>query len=405
MFIFLFSIFSGAIRKWIVDSNVVSNIILMVQLLIPFSFLFLLTGRVKSPFSSGVMCLYVIVLLVLAFNPMNLTIFHSAFGVVTHLGFWIAIFFYLENKDLFKLDRQLWLVAIVCVLELLLGLIQYSLPFSHPLNRYANTETIKQIAIIKNSVRVSGTFSYLGGFMSFLLFYALLVWTLVHKGSNITLCIGLYLLGFMGCLMSGSRAPTYIYIIIGLMMTYYEFGSKGIWRVLLLLSIVLLLGTSVFYFLGDKLEFLSSVAEKSYSNFQERRTQNISSGEESNRIMGPIQDVIFFPGEYPLLGVGLGATYQGVTAIWGTSPYVKSYPSWLEEEPERIIVEGGFVLLLLKIVLFIFLYKRLNIPSFAKVIIFVLVFLYVPLVYNIYYSIFFFLGLIFLDSNFRKKNV
>ncbi|MFT3932741.1 MAG: hypothetical protein QM726_03915 [Chitinophagaceae bacterium] len=202
--------------------------------------------------------------------------------------------------------------------------------------------------------------------------------------------------------MSGSRTPTYIYIVIGVLLVYSEFGIKSLGKLLLIVSLVGGCIIGVFYFLGSHLVSVEETVNTSFEKFEKRRTTNKDNGEEGGRIMGTLNDVIFFPGAYPAIGVGLGATYQGAIAKWGTSKYVKEYPSWLEEEPERIVLEGGYLLLFFKIALFVALYKYLGMPGFSKLILFILIFLFVPIVYNTYNATYIFLGLIFLDKTYQK---
>jgi hypothetical protein len=215
--------------------------------------------------------------------------------------------------------------------------------------------------------------------------------------------IFLYIVGMIGCFMSGSRSAFYPYLLIGGLILYTEYGVKRLFGVLASIIVVGLISITITFFLGDKVAFLSDTINKSYENFENRRTVNKSKGEEQHRILKTLDGVLFFPGEYPAIGVGLGATYQGAIAIWGTSPYVLNYPGWLEEEPERIIVEGGFVLFIFRIFLFIYLFNKLSIPKFAKGILLGFSFIFLSLVFFTYTSTYFFLGLILLDSAYRQR--
>ena len=102
LFLFLFSTFSGLVRKWILPIGVVNNLVLFIQLLLPLSFIFLPNNKSKSILLT-LMPVYLIVLLLMAFNPMNLTFYHGFFGVVLHFGFWFALSYYLNNRENFKL--------------------------------------------------------------------------------------------------------------------------------------------------------------------------------------------------------------------------------------------------------------------------------------------------------------
>ncbi len=403
VFIFLFSTLSGAIRKWFIASDGLSNAILGIQLVVPFGFLIFQTRKAVHTAFTSLLLIYTIVLFILAFNPMNETVFHGIFGIFIHLGFWFTCFFYLNNKNLFEPSKFLYLFLLVGIAELLLGFVQYTLPSTHFLNKYANEDAIADVATFGSVVRITGSFSYLGGFGSFMIFYAFMIWAMLRLHYSSFLVIFLYTLGLIGCFMSVSRTPTYMYITMGLLMVYCEFGIRNFGKLLAVLAIVVGGIVGIFYFLGNQLSFVQTTINSSYENFEKRRSSNQENGEEDRRIMGTLTDVIFFPGEYPTLGVGLGSTYQGATAVWGRSKYILEYPSWLEEEPERVVVEGGYLLLFLKIFLFIALYRKLRIPGIAKAVLFILVFLFVPIVFNTYNSTYLFLGLTLLDSTYKDK--
>src|SRR5205823_8969299 len=147
-----------------------NNTILAIQLSIPFSFLFLVRSKqLHSPFKP-LLIAYIFLLVLLAINPMNYTIFHGIFGIILHLGFWMACFFYFENKEYFELHDLFKLFIAISIAEVVLGFIQYTLPASHILNKYVNESSIADIAMVGNSVRVTGTFSYLAGYAAFFVF-------------------------------------------------------------------------------------------------------------------------------------------------------------------------------------------------------------------------------------------
>ena len=103
-----------------------------------------------------------------------------------------------------------------------------------------------------------------------------------------------------------------------------------------------------------------------------------------------------FKGDYGLFGVGLGSTYQGANALFGVSAAVKEHPV-NEDELDRIVLEGGFILLALKIVLMVLLVRNSCINKLYLSVYLILVILFVPIVFNIYNSIYLFLGLALLD--------
>jgi hypothetical protein len=400
--IFLYSTFSGSIRKWGGASGLINNIVFGIQLLLPFLFLLLRRPGYRSPFNK-LLLFYSLILFLLALNPMNLTIFHGLFGLLIHLGFWVCCFFYIRNRELFNLKKIIWLFLFVALIEIVLAFIQYNLPPTHFLNAYANEGEVAGIATTGGKVRVTGTFSYLGGFYAFFTFFPLVLWGLIRRQYPRYIIIILYLAGMVACFMSGSRSTLYMYLIIGALMVYSEGGLKMLVQTLGGGILIVGIMYTFTFFLEGKFGFISDTVTIAYETFEGRRKSNAASGEEQARISTTYTDVIFYTGEYPLLGVGLGATYQGATSTFGTSHYVLQHPSYIEEEPERIVLEGGFVLFLFKIILLASFLKYIRIPVLAKIILGVIIFLYIPIVFNVYNAIYIFLGLVFLDSSYNEQ--
>lgn len=77
LFIYLFTVFSGAFRKWFNFSDEFSNIIFFLQLLVPYSFLLIKGGMKKWQLGLPVFMLLILVLAIGVFNPWNFTIFHG----------------------------------------------------------------------------------------------------------------------------------------------------------------------------------------------------------------------------------------------------------------------------------------------------------------------------------------
>ncbi|MFX6945393.1 hypothetical protein ABTH53_20265, partial [Acinetobacter baumannii] len=79
------------------------------------------------------------------------------------------------------------------------------------------------------------------------------------------------------------------------------------------------------FFVGYGIDKIRYLVENAFIGFAERRDRGIQTGEESFRIFGDLNEVFNFRGNYPIIGVGLGSTYQGANKLFGTSPYVLEY--------------------------------------------------------------------------------
>ncbi len=395
LYIFIYTLISGALRKWVFTSGITGNIILFFQILLPFIFSIKHQGLNLLRYQN-IIKFYFFVLLISAFNPLNLTIFHGFFGIILHLGFWWLLFYYFVNRHFINITTLIPLLILFCTIEIVLGFIQYQLPSDHILNKYAAINLLgenQSVAMVGNSVRITGTFSYISGYNAFLIFAMFFNWGLIRAKYN-KLVISFLLSGtIIATLMSGSRSSALLTSIF-LFMIISEFTiktGKEFFKSLVFPFIFL-------FFLARGSFGLEDIIDKAYFNFDERRTINAKNGEQNQRISSDIQELfIDYRGKYPIFGVGLGSTYQGSTAIFGVSEYVNEY-GYYENELPRIVLEGGFFLLFVRIFLFIWILSWLDLNKLSKIISFIVFIFGIPIVFNIYNSIFFALGLIFLDN-------
>ena len=405
LFIFLFTTLSGAVRKWVFQGGVVSNAILGIQLIMPLLFLFL--PLIKRPNSIGVILrVYIFLLFPMIVNPLNHTYYHGVIGFVLHLGMWIPFFYYFNNRSYLSIDRLIPVFILITIAEISLAMVQYSLPFEHFLNRYANESIINHAASIGDSIRVTGSFSYIGGFGSFMFFASCLIHIMIIRKTNFIITYLVLMLGLMGAFMSGYRAVVGLFVLV--VFSAFVFSGKFMRQMISLFKGGVILIFVLFFnsIINDPLGIESRFI-RSYDNFTQRVERSTERGEGQSRLSGPINDIINFRGEYWLFGIGLGSTYQGANAIWGESIHLKPY-GWYEEEPERILLEGGWILFLIRVILFVVLGYFLNIPLLLKAPLLILIFVYFPIVFNTFNAFYIFLGLSLLDivyNNLEKKNI
>jgi hypothetical protein len=394
IFIFLYTVFSGALRKWLITTKSFGNIIFAVQLLSPF--IFLLSHNKYKVFKNKFFTTFLFYLLFCVFNPLNLTLGHGLLGLLIHAALWFILFFYVENRNTFQITLLIPLFITISIVEIFLGFIQYGLPADHFLNKYADLEAAGGfMANVGDAVRVCGTFSYIGGYTSFLLFFIFFIWALVKINYNAFITVTLLFLGLIACFMSGSRGITYTYVIFLGFLIIFEFKKQHFKNLVngITLPVIILI---LIFLIKGKLGFENQLFHI-FDNFNERRITNKESGEENQRIFWDWQQLIDFKGNYPFFGVGLGSTYQGAIAIFGTSDYVKEM-GYLETENTRIVVEGGFILLILKFAISFYLVSLLSVSKQSK---FFLVFFFIFLagyVFNIYNTVFIFLGIALIDN-------
>lgn len=403
LFVYLFAVFSGAIRKWGVSSTAVGNIFLGVLLVTPYAFFVIDPAGGRKVFSSKMLSLYLILLLAMCFNPLNKTIMHGVLGLIIHFNFWFATFYYIENRDKFQFERLIFIFAIVSLFEFILTSIQYQLPQDNILNKYADEKLVgNTIAVVGQSVRVTGTFSFLAGYASFITFHGFLVIVMIRTLFRPSFTVFLFLFGLMSGFMNGSRGAVYSYLFIIVSYLIAEARNTRVMSLIGRLILPAVVVYAIFLLAGDY--DVSKRFGEAYSNFEERRTTLAERGEESGRIQSIYKEVIDFRGRYPFFGVGLGSTYQGAQVLFGISEYVIEYGP-LENEWTRIVLEGGFLLLFLKFVMTYTMVMRLQVSIYMKAIISALIVVISPVVFSIYSSIFVYLGVTMLDYFMYKDKI
>jgi hypothetical protein len=388
--LFLFSVLNGAIRKWIfVGNSGVNNLLLFGQMLAPFIIVAFMR-REKNWFSYFPLVPYAIALVAFALNPMNMSLFHGLFGFFLHFGFWLLMLTYIHEREAFPLEKMIKPMLIVCLVEGILSFIQFQLPIEHPLNRYESGDAISGFE--GGGVRVTGTFSYISSYSAFLFFFGFFIWALmVEQKRPIVLIYVLAVLAVLAAFMNGSRStvlPVVVFILFGL-LSYGNVLSKI--RALLVIPVLLVL--AMLFGLGNRFPAIG----KAYDAFMTRVEYGQRTGESSNRALESFIEVTTFDSRNPLFGLGLGATYQGANQVWGKSHYVAQY-GYFEEEPERVMLEGGYALLIIRALLFLLLIKQLKIPLLLSVPVMVYIFFLTQMISSTYQALFTFFGLAILDK-------
>ncbi|HTN20037.1 MAG TPA: hypothetical protein VL125_06160 [Pelobium sp.] len=403
LYLFLFTTLSGAIRKWGIDSKIISNAILGIQLLIPLSFIFFKNAfhfdyRQRNIFV--VLLSYIFVLLLLAANPLGATLGHGILGLVMHLGFWLPMFIYVKDPEAFKLEKLIPLLILFCFAQVVLGSIQSALPPEAWLNRYAVTEGEGFAdALVGDSVRVSGTFSYISGYNSFMLFYTLLACVLIKVRYQPFILIPFLAIGYYGCLISGSRGTTYSYLIIIGIYVLTSVNIKANSKLIGGALLVVFVGGFFNFVLQDPLHIYEKFAQSS-QNFEDRAEG--TSDNTKGRITGAIDELVDLEFEHDIIGVGLGSTYQGAIALFGFNRNLNG--EGFETEFKRVVLEGGYILLILRFVMFFYLMQFLKGNFFFKLTIFTLSLFVFSIIYNTYNAFFFMLGIALIDRVSRLES-
>ncbi|MEZ4843455.1 MAG: glycosyltransferase family 4 protein [Bacteroidia bacterium] len=395
---------AGGLRKWVINSAIVDRLFLLIQFIIPFVVGFSIKKR--PHLLNLVILFYSILLVLMALNPLNHTIYHGILGIIIHLGFWYAMLSYWQNDNVFELSNaQILTMFSVAVVQLVLAPIQFLSPPNSFINKYVGTDESSGVAATLGSgddlfIRVTGTFSYLSGYTSFMIFLAFFIWfLLLHGKTKLWIIVSLIVFGTIANFMSGARSGTAYFLLISLFGIFYTLKFQK------LLIAIIATGIIGIYISTTPLYKKAMFIQKSYEAFSNRVKWGNKSGESKKRLSVGLTEVLNYRGSFPIFGSGLGGTYQGATGIWGESYIVKSYPGGYEEEAERTIIEGGFVLYLFKLFLFTLFVRYSKLPILFKIPFVFLLLTNFNLAFNIYNSIFLFCGLILVENELRKKTL
>ncbi len=233
------------------------------------------------------------------------------------------------------LKRYVALAIPVC----LLAFLQFRSPADSAINVYARGSNAPGTVSTFGSstqVRVTGTFSYISGYSSYLLAMAILVLAVLaatrwrQRGNWIVYgALGLTLLGM---LMTGSRGPVFMLVLLLPIYAWLSLARENdrataVGRSLLGLGLVAML--------------LNYVGSDAIGAFYGRAS---GSSDLVGRMTGPILGPINTLDEAGLAGVGIGATHQTAAAVTkDLAPYSWLRGILLEDEPSRIMLELGLL--------------------------------------------------------------
>lgn len=398
--ILLFTLLSGSVRKWGSTNSNINTIVTVIQIPIVYILIFIKgTPILNNKNISNIFIIYVFYLFIAAFTPLSPSIYHAVSGYIIHLSFWLGLFIYLTNKDLIKTERFFYIVLAFILLEAVLAIIQYQLPRENVINQYAmedefDDEAALGVAMVGDAVRVTGTFSYISGFSAFILFVQFFSFSLFYKNEikKYIPIIGISL-SLILAFLSGSRSTTLINVI--LTISFFSLQLKKYnYKHLITSVITIILGIVINLGIGDPLKVVDFISN-SYNNFNDRFETNSEEGQ--GRIYTPFLTIVNNDFPNKLIGNGLGISYPAVVAAKGTSKVAETF--WVQDdEIGRTILEGGYILLILKLLLITFSIKNLQMDKRFMTVVFLVIFIYMPITTNIYNIVFFLIGIIYLEQ-------
>jgi hypothetical protein len=347
------NITEGAMRKWFFPGS--SQLIYFAKdgLLIAAYAFFFLSGsskggeRIKT--LTTLFLLAAVVICIDAFNSNLGSPILGVFGIKCYLLYVGLIYLgaqLFENWNDFQ--RFIRWQVIVAIPICLLGIQQFRSPADAEINRYAaGDEQIISTFGADATVRITGTFAYITGHVSFLFATVALAVGLLgtsSRRSDRLLSVATLVLCAGNVLMSGSRAPgIYIAILVSAVLAWFGFQRNRVAlriRILLVVAIALAAFTTTTLFNQAYNAYLDRI-ETADDEFLDRAFQH-------HDVFGQILDYVGFT------GYGTGITHPGSAALQQALRLEPSEPvPMFEAEYARVLVElgwiGGFLWYLLRL--------------------------------------------------------
>ncbi|MEN2785430.1 O-antigen ligase family protein [Sphingomonas qilianensis] len=350
--VLVWAMLEGAVRKWILPEF--QSQILLVKDFVLFCAYggYLIAGRKHLALGTKSGTLLILVLLEAIFcslqllNPNAPSKLLSLFGLKNYL-IYIPLAFILPEiiTDRAKLDRLLLWTCYLAIPISLLGLYQFSQPPSSWVNQYVSHEEGVQALVSVfgergegdfkyGRARTSGTFSYIGGFTTFLMMAvplaAALLLASVPKRRTLLLVTAALALSIGAAATTGSRTPIFVFAAsIPLMLII------AAWKRLLPPRIILriVIGSTI---AGILTVFAFGGA---FSALQYRANNADST---MTRLASPFVETAAAYATSPFIGTGLGSNSNASTTFMGSDPW------WLngyayEMESARIMQELGVI--------------------------------------------------------------
>lgn len=352
LFVMVFMVFEGALRKWAFPS--LQGLIYFVKdgILIVALVGFVLSqrqrergvheqalGNLRILLSVGFIYFFLQIANTNSPSPLVGVMGLKNYMLYTALLFMVPYIF-VSAEDL---ERKIGLYMALMIPVCVLGLIQFSSAQDSIINTYVRHDQEADMHIATfgaateiTRVRASGTFSYIGGFATFVIAMYHLAFAFVIGGNsrNRSTKIAYVMLAFviMAAFTTGSRTAigsTLLVTPITLVLCLFA-GVVSINVALRLGVAALAIFVMATLYSLDAVDAFVARAQNSDSNV--------------DRFFSPLVEFLWAVEHAPILGVGIGTTHPSAGAIMGTGGFSQAW--WLqglfvEGEAARVVVEVG----------------------------------------------------------------
>lgn len=347
----LLIIVQGALRKWVLPSLSTPLYITKDLVLLGGFGLFLDRYGFRLPSAVKETALPLIwggLTFIVCVQAFNLRIPSAAVGILGIRNYLLySVLLVMVPMALQYVQRPRRLVTIVGVFVvapvLMLGFYQYTMPVDHWINQYVAVGA--PVAKVEGDPRITGTFSYIGGMGSFLVFSLALATAVLVAGIRRRdrwykiLGPPLFALAFVVAPMNGSRSVVFGFFLAVPFVLYRAFQQGRRWS--------LIMGIAVLILVGGYVGTQSKWATQGWATFEQRVE---TASDQDTRIQSMLWDPI--EKAHIFWGYGAGSTHPGASAL-SEEGKVSVAGLYYEEELGRAIIElgtiGGGVFALLKL--------------------------------------------------------
>jgi hypothetical protein len=274
-------------------------------------------------------------------NPNNPSILLSIVGFKNYLLYpplaFIVPYMFSSSQDL---EHKLGKYAIIMIPFAALGLVQFAFGPDHWINVYVshdpeNERVMALFGVGDEKARTTGTFSYPGGYTTFLtvmLYLGLALaasknWRFLSNLWPWTLVI----VSIAAIFTTGSRSPLYASVITAPVVLYI-WGSRGIVSIRNVFKIgVACICVSII------VAFVAPEAIEAYQYRAHRADDSI------DRILAPFTQLYSALAESPMIGTGMASTHSSAVTIMGTKDFWWLNGHFVEEEGARVLQETGVI--------------------------------------------------------------
>jgi O-antigen ligase len=338
----------GALRKFV--PGLQAQLYLLKDAILICAYATFLTVRGQSGHNSNVATgLWIWFELTLSYFALQLLNPNSPSMILTIIGFknyilymplaFLVPYLFTEGSDL---ENKLRKYVVFMIPFVAMGLVQFAFGPDHWLNSTLSydDESLQEASLFGTDeyvrARTTGTFSYIGGYVTFLtimlyLAIALLVSRKWEVRGN-RLVIALLIVTLAAMFTTGSRTPFYGLVVTAPILF-------GIWAVKGLISsrqLFRLVGMCVLVLVV--VQFIAPAAIEAY---QHRAAE--TSYDATNRLLSPVTELYSALQTTPIIGLGMGSAHGSSVSIMGTRDMWWLQGNLYELETARVLQETGVI--------------------------------------------------------------